>query len=227
MARMGNVEPGLARMKRALAMQERRAAAAPNSGSEQRSVATSSALIGDVLVLRERHAEAARYFRAALTVTEQLVAADPHNEQYRRDLSNCLARLGDALARSGSMQEGRALTRRALAVLRPLMDKEGSSLVDLYQYAWILLTTPVIDLRDPVTARRYAGRLVEATQGEDPRNLDLLALAHAGAKDYDRAIEIETRALSLLPADARSDLRSELTRNLAAFRSAATALRAR
>jgi tetratricopeptide (TPR) repeat protein len=224
MARMGKVEAGLSRMRRALELYKRRAARAPDSGSEQRTVATNSALIGDILVLSGRYAEAAEYFRTALEVSETNARKDPLNEQFRRDVSFYLARRGDALAKSGNMENARALTRRALQLLKPLVQKERSSPVDRYQYAWILLTTPCLDLRDHATAMGYAKKLVEATDGEDPNHLNLLALAHARAGDYAHAIEIVTRALTLLPSETHSDLKDELSRNLADFRSAAATL---
>ena len=175
----------------------------------------------------KRYPEAARKFRRAVEVEEVLAAKDPRNEYYQRHLSNYLSRLADSVAKSGDMGEGRVLTRRALDVLMPLVNKESAQQLDLYQYAWILLTTPFQDLRDPAKALAYAAQLAEATHGEDPRMLDLLARAYAGTGNFERAVETETRALNLLPRDLRSDLKEEIETNLAEFRSGPATSRAR
>lgn len=219
MARMGNVDEGLTRMLHAVEAYEKRAAATPGVAAAQRAVATSSALVGDILVLSQRYPEAAVRFRRALQVTEGLAFSDPANEQFQRDLSSYLARLADAVARSGKMEDARALTRRALQVLRPLLSKGAE--IDVYQYAWILLTTPCTDLRDGATALGHAEHLVKMTREEDPRTLDLLARAQAATGQLARAIETDARALKLLPADTASDLKKEIESNLALFRSGA------
>jgi serine/threonine protein kinase/tetratricopeptide (TPR) repeat protein len=218
-ARMGDVERGLPEMQRALGLSQQLAAANPQSPGAQRPVATASGLIGDILVLSGRYREAADSFRTALQMSEKLATADPGNGQYQRDLSTYLARLADADARSGEMNEARILTRKALAVLRPMVDRGDASEVDLFQYAWILLTTRCAELRNARSARAYAERLVEITTGQDSRTLDLLARAYAAAGQRAQAVETEGRALDLLPADSPSDLRSELEGNLADFRS--------
>ena len=74
---------------------------------------------------------------------------------------------------------------------------------------------------------RLAAQLVEATRGEDPRMLDLLARAYAGTGNFEHAVETETRALNLLPRDLRSDLKEEIETNLAEFRSGPASSRAR
>jgi non-specific serine/threonine protein kinase/serine/threonine-protein kinase len=217
MARMGRVDEGLPRMLRAVQFYEQRAAAAPGVPAAQRSAATSNALVGDILVLSNRYPDAAVRFRRALEITESLASADPENEQFQRDLSSYLGRLGDAVARSGNLEEARILTRRALDVLRPLLRKNGE--IDIYQYAWILLTTPCRDLRDGAKALQHAEHLVNTTKSEDPRTLDLLARAQAATGSLARAVETETRAVKLLPPASDSDMRTELESNLAAFRS--------
>jgi hypothetical protein len=75
-----------------------------------------------------------------------------------------------------------------------------------------------VSVRDPVTARAVATRLVGSSKGENAAYLDLLGRAYAAAGDFRHAIETEQRALSLVPAEKSSDLMSELETNLAAFR---------
>ncbi len=222
MARMGDGEQGLRRMQAALRAYEEIAATAPNSAKLQRPVAMSAALIGDILVLGGRQKEAAEYFRRAAAVAERLSADDPRNDQYRRDVLSFLTRLADASGKSGNMAEARSMTLRALSMLRPQVDQDNAAELDLYQYAWTLLTTPCLELRDPATARRYALKLVSMTKGQDARTLDVLARAHAASGDYAEAVDTETRALKLLPPGRASDLSTELEANLAEYRSRAS-----
>jgi non-specific serine/threonine protein kinase/serine/threonine-protein kinase len=219
-ARMGQPQ-GLSQMERALGLYEDIAAAAPHSAAARRSISVASALIGDVLVLANRNREAAEHYRRALDVAEALAAADPKNEQFQRDLYTYLGRLADALANSGRVAEARVMTKRLLSSLRPLVDRSDASESSLRQYAWTLLTSACVDLRDAATARRYAVRLVEMSKGQDPYALDLLARAHAGMGEYERAVEIERQAVGLLPPDLSTDVRRELEANLASFRSQA------
>ena len=54
---------------------------------------------------------------------------------------------------------------------------------------------------------------------------DLLASAYDAAGDPAQAVEAETRALQLLPKDSDSDLRVEMEKVLATFRTRAAAKR--
>lgn len=210
---------GLIRMEGALRVYEQLADASPNSASAQRGVAMCSGLIGDVLELANRHKESSAYYRRALDATESMFRADPKNELFQRDLLTYLERLANSLAKSGNMSEAGDLTRRGLAMLKPLVDKSDAPEFQLYEYAWILLTTPSLELRDPSVAKRYAQKLTEMSKGQDPGSLDLLARSFAGTGKFPRAVELETQALAMLPHDAPSDLRKELETNLRQFRS--------
>jgi tetratricopeptide (TPR) repeat protein len=178
-------------------------------------------VIGDILKTAGKNDEAVDSFRQALKITESLASEDPKNTEYKRDLHITLGRLADALYAAGKQQEARRATEQALQVLRPMVDAPGASDYEIYQYCWLLLTTPFQDLRAPSLARHYAEQLVQATAGKDPNTLDLLARAYAGAGDFARAVETETKAVALLPPNTVSDLRTELEKNLANFRARA------
>src|SRR5206468_3286006 len=90
---------------------------------------------------------------------------------------------------------------------------------DLQEYAYALLMTPFEELRNAPAAKRAAERLVAMTKGQSPQAMDLLALAYAGMGDFQRAIDTETKALSLLPQEPATDLRKELEADGNAFRS--------
>ena len=113
------------------------------------------------------------------------------------------------------------MTERALRVLRPIVDAPGASFNETYNFGWLLLTTPFQDLQDPALAKGYAAKLVSSSKEKDPNTLDLLARAYFGTGDAKQAVETETKALALLPANTQSDARKELESNLAKFRARA------
>ena len=55
-------------------------------------------------------------------------------------------------------------------------------------------------IRNPAEAVRLADRAVALTQRRDANTLDVLAVAHAAAGDFDRAIAIADEALALNPS---------------------------
>ncbi|MBC7926449.1 MAG: protein kinase [Bryobacteraceae bacterium] len=221
-ARSEGLDAGLPAMRHALGVYESLAASARESAAAQRPVASASGLIGDVLVSGKRFRDAAVYYRKALQVTQALVKSDEHNAQYGRDLLTFMGRLADASARAGDTGVAQYLTREALEILKPRVEKPDAEQFDLQQYAWILATTPCLDLRNGVEAVRYANRLVELTNGRDPRMLDVLALAYSEAGKPEEALRVEEHALSLLPSDNASELRKDLERNRADFLSRTT-----
>jgi tetratricopeptide (TPR) repeat protein len=150
-----------------------------------------------------------------------LLAEDPKNEQYQLDLAVVLQRFADALFAANQPEEAKQVTDRALKFLRPIVDTPGASFDQTYQFCWILLTTPFKELQDPAAAKHYAENLAQITQGKDPGTLDLLARAYFGSGETAKAVETEAKAVSLLPANADTELRKELTENLSKFRTRA------
>jgi non-specific serine/threonine protein kinase/serine/threonine-protein kinase len=216
----GAISEGLQKLKMARSIYEELAASGPQSPA-RRDLAIVATVIGDLLKTAGKNDEAADSFRQALKVTQALVAEDPKNTEYKRDLHITLGRLADSLYASGKQQEARRATEQALQVLRPMVDAPGASDYEIYEYCWVLLTTPFRDLRAPGRALRYAEQLVQATAGKDPNTLDLLARAYEAILDFPRAVETELKALALLPPESVSDLRTELETNLARFRARA------
>ena len=94
----------------------------------------------------------------------------------------------------------------------------GASLLNAF--VWALLTCDSADLRDPTAALPLAQRAVEKSGGKDPGILDTPALAYFLTGDIAKAIEVEEKALSLLPP-GDSQVRKDLEKNLARFRDAA------
>jgi tetratricopeptide (TPR) repeat protein len=217
-ARSGNVETGVDRLRRALATYETLAREDPNSVSAKRDVASVYTLIGDILKSNDRPKEAVQNYERALQVTHELSAADPKNVQYSRDLHLTLGHLSEAFVQAGMVADAQKATDQAIRVLKPLVDDPEPDDTDIYQYCMLLLEPKYKNVYDPLTARKYAEKLVERAGGKDPRTLELLASAHAAAGDYSRAIDAQSRALLLLPPQSTSDLRKLMEKELADYR---------
>jgi non-specific serine/threonine protein kinase/serine/threonine-protein kinase len=220
-ARSGRTAEGLDKMRRAVAIYEELSAAQPGSSGARRDLAAHSMALGDVLAEAGATGEAIESYHKALRIGEQLVREDPRNTQFQRDLHLALGRLAESLVKAGRLAEARTMTERALAVLRPLVETPEPHGYDLHQYAWLLVTTPFAELRNPVTALAAAKTLAAQSKESDPAALDVLARAHFLAGDARQAAAIEGKALGLLPApkpgQPASGLRKELEENLRRF----------
>ena len=68
--------------------------------------------------------------------------------------------------------------------------------------ASVLAAAPDASIRDPADAVRLAERAVALTLRRDANTLDVLAVAHAAAGDFDRAVAVADEALALNPSPA-------------------------
>ena len=68
--------------------------------------------------------------------------------------------------------------------------------------ASLLAAAPEPSVRHPAEAVRLADRAVALTLRRDANTLDVLAVAHASAGEFDRAIAIADEALALNPPPA-------------------------
>jgi non-specific serine/threonine protein kinase/serine/threonine-protein kinase len=224
LARMGKREEGLERLRYGLSAYQELLKASPENALARRDVAATLLILGDTHSGAGSLLEAIDSYRQALVLFEQLARQDPKNEQYQRDLHVTLGRLGDILPLTGRRDEARLMIQRALAVLKPLVDKESPHGYDIQQYVWLLVTAPFDDLRKPALALPYAKKAVEMTKGSHPGTLDALARAYFGVGEVANAIATEEKALSLLPplkpGESVSSLRRELQENLARFQAA-------
>jgi tetratricopeptide (TPR) repeat protein len=67
------------------------------------------------------------------------------------------------------------------------------------ELGWIYATSKDPHFRDPSKALEYAQKAVSLSEGKSPEILDTLAEAYYVNRDYDKAIETETKALKLTP----------------------------
>jgi hypothetical protein len=102
-----------------------------------------------------------------------------------------------------------------------LSPDDRSRAAKLNSAAWELLTVTPETLRDPAVALEFAIKANDVSRYEVPNQLDTLALAYHRTGETAKAIELQTKAISLLPADAsRSEYEDRLREYEAASQSA-------
>ena len=82
--------------------------------------------------------------------------------------------------------------------------------VAVNNFAWLLATCPLGELRDGARALQLAGPLAKSEGTERFTLLDTLAAAHAEVGQFDRAVRCQQRAVQLAPGTLRADLRRRL-----------------
>ena len=215
-ARTGATAEGLSDLRRALSAYQELAAASPENGAAQRDLASTYALIGDI-VERTAPLEAAKDFRSASRITETLAASDPNNAQYQRDRVVMLGRLADALANAGHTSEARAVRDTALLLLKRI-ETPAVSDYGLVLYCQLLLIKPRTESSKAEEALRDARELVARTKEKDPFALQFVAEALDATGDPEGAVVTEQKALELLPRDGEFDSRADMEKELAGFR---------
>jgi Tfp pilus assembly protein PilF len=133
----------------------------------------------------------------ALAAFREAARVDPHLEEAHLNVGLVSRAVGD-------FTEAAARFRRALE-LNPNWLTAISSLASL------LAAAPDAAVRNPAEAVRFAERAVSLTLRRDPQMLDILAVAHAAAGDYGRAVAIAEEALRLNPpSEIAAMIRSHL-----------------
>ena len=145
--------------------------------------------LGNVLLIRGALTQARERYESALALQPDF--AEAHNN------------LGFVQARLGDPQAAITHYRRALA-LRPDLFQAASGL------AWILATHADPALRDGRQALRQAEHCARLTANRDVGCLEGLAAAHAELGAFDQAIQWQSRAMSLVPANAHAPLSARL-----------------
>jgi eukaryotic-like serine/threonine-protein kinase len=217
LAQTGSVDQGVADLHKAIATYRDLLHDSPDNPKLQRDIASASLVLAQDLSTAGRYKESAENCQSAIRVLDSLLYDDPNNQQYQRDLISALDLLASADEETKQTELGRPLIVRALTLLKPLVDQPQPMVHDLHEYAWILLTTPFRDLRDPTKALAAARKAVKLTNQRSPAVLDLLARALDANGNPEEAVPIEQRALALLPAGP-SSWRTELQGNLDKFR---------
>jgi non-specific serine/threonine protein kinase/serine/threonine-protein kinase len=204
-------------LRAALMIEEEILAQEPENASAKRRVWSALMILGDLLNSAARKKESEAAYRNALANAEARRKADPLNRQLRIEMVTSMGRLADLLASEPARRdEAHRVTRGLVETLRPIVEKPGASDTEIDQYAWIVLTTPFLDLRNPAAALPLMEQASKKKGGQDPRILDMLAQAQFGVGQRDRAVETEKKALALLGAQS-SPMRVEFESNLQRF----------
>ncbi len=139
-----------------------------------------------------------------------------------------------AIVRLAEAYEGLGRTEDALALRRELVDltvaaaKRPSAPAEYKnKTAWLLLTHPIEELQDPMTARALAEEACSREEAADAPNflalsqyLDTLALAQHRTGDTAAALATQRRALELAPPDLPDDVLNEMQEHLRTFEAA-------
>jgi Tfp pilus assembly protein PilF len=88
----------------------------------------------------------------------------------------------------------------------------------LNELAWLLAAHVDAGVRDPVQAVSLAERAVVLTNRQDPRSLDVLAVAYAAAGKFDQAVTIAQTAVNLLRARSSPSAAGEVSERIALYR---------
>ena len=85
----------------------------------------------------------------------------------------------------------------------------------LNQMAWVVLAAPAFaDKRDADRAMKWAQKALDASTEKDPQIMDTLARGHAVKGEWDKAVEIQQKAIE----QAKGELKGELQKPLAAYK---------
>jgi tetratricopeptide (TPR) repeat protein len=162
---------------------------------------------------------AAETFRLSTTELEALATADRSNVRPRIELAYMLNRRAQVLTGLRRMAEARQDAGRALTVLREAAERPEAGGEVLNEYAWTLVSTEPVELRDPARALRFVDRAITRAGSPNAMFLHTRAWALYRLRRVDEAVAEADRALQLLPAQGASvGLKRQIEATRAAFR---------
>jgi tetratricopeptide (TPR) repeat protein len=106
--------------------------------------------------------------------------------------------------------------RRSWPFFEWLLKRDPDNVLLLNNVAWLLATTPPAGV-SPAEAVRLAQRANKSTGGLNPNILDTLAVAHAGASDFDAAINVANKARARAVEKGMTDLVVRIDQRLNAY----------
>ena len=153
--------------------------------------------LADLLLGLGEAVEATRLYRKGLTLR-------PDNTQGRYNHAQALANLGEDAA--------------AVRELDLVLEARPEDPATLHNLAWILATTDVVGVRDPLRAVEIARRAVEATDGSAAEILETLAVAYVANGRLGDATAALERALQVARSQGRAALTLRLEQRLSELR---------
>jgi Tfp pilus assembly protein PilF len=124
----------------------------------------------------------------AQDILDDAVRADPDNPE--------------AYGNRATFHMSRGDHEMALFNLGEVIRLSPGSALAYNEQAWLLATCPVASFRDGRKAVESAKTACELSGWKNPRYVATLAAAHAEAGDFDRAAQVQERAVTLLAPDA-------------------------
>jgi len=164
--------------------------------------------------LQGKYAQVQNLYEQMLETSRHVLGSD-HPETIR-----IRGMLIEACAKQNRRDVARPLIDEQIRVGRKAADASDAHPLVLNLIAMLLLTAEPVELRDPAAALAYAKRAVQKTGSKVDDYMDTLALAYHLTGDYQKAVETEEKAITLLPP-GNSPARAEFVANLARFRRAA------
>jgi rhomboid protease GluP len=192
--------------------------------------------LGRYYLGQKQYDQAIQEFQEAIRLTEG--ADDPPRlelalaYQLKGDPQKARQIFEEVLGKNPKTAEGQQLLAASYVQLADLDDKQSlhGDAIKNYQealrlapdlaeahnnLAWLYATCDDRKFRDPQAALEHAQRAVDLTQGKQGDFIDTLAEAHFAHGDYQQAVEIQKKALALLPDN------KELQEHMARYRQAA------
>ena len=117
-----------------------------------------------------------------------------------RDAARVDPQLGEAHLNVGLVSRALGDFPEAVARFRRVLALNPNWVTAISSLASLLAAAPDASIRHPAEAIRLADRAVVLTLRRDANTLDVLAVAHAAAGDFDRAAAIADEALALNPS---------------------------
>ena len=130
--------------------------------------------------------------QAALAAFREAARIDPELDEAHLNVGLIARALGDA--------------PEAIARFRRAIELNPNWVAAIASLASMLAAAPDASLRNPAEAVRLADRAAALTLRRDANSLDVLAVAHASAGDFDRAISVADEALALNPPAALAEM---------------------
>jgi protein O-mannosyl-transferase len=128
----------------------------------------------------------------------------------RPSLANSYLLLARLQSRQGRIAE-------AIATLESGLSTNAPNPVIANEYAWLLVTCPVAELRNAPQAIQIGEELVKATGRRAPQPLDTLAAAYAEAGRFDEAIHVARQAELLAEDQKRTELSVAIAARIALY----------
>jgi serine/threonine protein kinase len=213
-AQMGEFKEALAMLEPARRFYENMAIADPKNGTNTRrriNVSRTHAMIE--LGLGNKDAALDDY-RKLIGLANGLIAVDaskPSNYVLRGEAEG---RASKILAEEGRMPEARQYATESIDSLESIADRPDAAQQNLSEAAIMLMSAPVVTLRNYSRALDYARRADELGGGKSPEAIAYLAQAYANTGDAQKALETIQRGLSLVapapPGEKPSDTRQTL-----------------